>query len=577
MGSQAADDGHKADEGPVLVTLTSGFWLEETEVTQGQWFQLMGSKPWKGKLKIQEGNDYPATHISYRGAIEYCWKLTRQERNLGRLPDGWTYSLPSEAQWEYACRAGTTTTFASGDDESQLGAYAWYGEGLSGFPHQVGKKKSNAWGFSDMHGNLWEWCNDWYGLNLTGGTDPKGALSGDRRVVRGGSWGGSVQLCRSADRMSFSSHIRSWNLGFRVAAVVATAEDAKQEKLKASQMAAQLVSPFNKEQARLAQQKLAKSRGIGVTTKNSIGVEMVLIPPGQYLMGNDETTKELMEAFPNEGKEWFENTVQHPVSITQPFLLGKYEVTIRQFRQFVQATGYVTEAEKDEIGGGGYDSDQKATARGRRFNWRNTEFEPAATDDHPVVNVSWNDAVAFCNWLSRKEGKTEFYRFGGTNVTVSNSTGYRLPTEAQWEYACRAGTTNRYSNWFDPEDLVRIGNTWDSSISNKFTNVAGALKSKDRFVFTAPVGRFVANNFGVFDMIGNVAEWCEDQHAQNPEYDLSVVEDPLGVSILDDAGRTIRGGGWNSFAVRCRAAFQISADPGVRAVSLGFRISAALE
>ena len=175
---------------------------------------------------------------------------------------------------------------------------------------------------------------------------------------------------------------------------------------------------------------------------NSIGMKLVLIPAGEFMMGGQESAEELVKAFAayNRKPEFFKDEYpRHRVRITKPFYLGKYEVTVGDFRRFVDDSGYKTQAETDGEGGWGYNP-QTGQCEGRKpqFNWRNPGFPQ--TDNHPVLNVTWNDAVAFCQWLSRKEGKT-----------------YRLPTEAEWEYACRAETTTRYHNGDDPARLLDGG------------------------------------------------------------------------------------------------------------------------
>ena len=277
-----------------------------------------------------------------------------------------------------------------------------------------------------------------------------------------------------------------------------------------------LLAPFDRAAAQSAQEGWAKSRGINVVTKNSIGSEMVLIPPGEFLMGNEDSVEELLKLFPYAKKELVENAKQHKVQITKPFSLGKHEVTIGKFRQFVNATGYVTEAEKDDKG---------------------EYWFVSVTDDHPVVNVSWNDVVAFCNWLSRKEGKPEYYRIQRTDVRVVGGTGYRLPTEAKWEYACRAGTTTRYYNGSDPEGLAEIGNTRDSQAKPRFPTDLNFLNGSDGYAFTSPAGRYSPNNFGLYDMIGNASEWCGDWYRQ---YDTNVVNDPVGASSGSAPGESGR-------------------------------------
>lgn len=221
------------DETVVSVTLTKGFWLGETEVTQGQWVALMESTPWRGRDHVKEGPEFAATNITHGelqdgtitpdSACAFCQKLTEHERKAQRLPPGWRYALPTEAQWEYACRAGTKTKFSFGDDENLMSQYAWYYQNtlLIGdrFAHQVGLKLPNAWGLHDMHGNVSEWCADWYQQKLPGGSDPVVLLAGSYRVRRGGSWKEYTSNCGSSNRVRFSPVIRYSTLGFRVAAV----------------------------------------------------------------------------------------------------------------------------------------------------------------------------------------------------------------------------------------------------------------------------------------------------------------------------------------------------------------------
>jgi len=226
MGSPKDETGRNSDENQVQVTLAKGFWLGQHEVTQAEWQRVMQTTPWSGKAYVKEGDDYPATYVSWNEAMKFCEKLTEQERSAGRLPSGWQYTLPTEAQWEYACRAGTRTRFSFGNDDSDLSDYAWwcgiFGEGNAKseqYAHTVGQKKLNPWGLSDMHGNVWEWCRDWYGEELAGGTDPLGPSRGSVRVFRGGSWFYPARDCRSALRSWLAPGNRLSCLGFRLAAV----------------------------------------------------------------------------------------------------------------------------------------------------------------------------------------------------------------------------------------------------------------------------------------------------------------------------------------------------------------------
>ena len=158
--------------------------------------------PWKGglveELLVKEGDDYPAANVNWHDAVEFCRKLSEKA--------GLEYRLPTEAEWEYACRAGTTTAYSLGDDASELGEYAWYSENPRDvgqeYAHIVGQKKPNPWGLYDMHGNVWEWCSDWHGDYPSGSvTDPAGPSSGSSRVGRGGSWLYEAGYCRSAHRL----------------------------------------------------------------------------------------------------------------------------------------------------------------------------------------------------------------------------------------------------------------------------------------------------------------------------------------------------------------------------------------
>jgi formylglycine-generating enzyme required for sulfatase activity len=222
MGSPTSEIGRLDNESPVEVTLSQGFWLAETEVTQGQWERLMGTTFWKGTPNVKDGADYAVSYITYDFALNFVDQLTNQERKAGQLPQGWRYALPTEAQWEYACRAGTTTRYGFGDNETELAEYAWYGiptDFGESYAHEVGKKKANAWGLKDMHGNLWEWCADWYSDKPGGGVDPAGPAEGSERARKGGGWGAKATNCRSASRNSLPPDTLYNTQGFRVAII----------------------------------------------------------------------------------------------------------------------------------------------------------------------------------------------------------------------------------------------------------------------------------------------------------------------------------------------------------------------
>ena len=223
MGSPETEEDREVEENQVDVTLTRGFWLGKYVVTQDEWEKVIGTKPWNDQDYVKDGPNYPATYVSWIDAVAYVQKLTEQDQQAGRLPKGWKYRLPTEAQWEYACRAGTTTAYSFGNDAGQLVDYAWYDQNAwnveKRFAHAVGEKRVNGWGQHDMHGNVLEWCQDLYTHKLVGGIDPKGSQSGTDRVDRGGSWSGIGQYCRSADRGGSYPSLRSSYQGFRVALV----------------------------------------------------------------------------------------------------------------------------------------------------------------------------------------------------------------------------------------------------------------------------------------------------------------------------------------------------------------------
>ncbi|MSR60171.1 MAG: hypothetical protein EXS05_21450 [Planctomycetaceae bacterium] len=202
--NRLADLQNVEDGRPVKVLVSRGFWLGRYEITQGEWKQMMGTEPWKVQPTIPEQPDVAATHIVWNDAMEFCRRLTADERQAGRLSTEWEYTLPTEAQWERACRAGTETQFSFGDDVAELDEYAWSQTNSGGRPHPVGQKKPNPWGLYDMHGNVREWCRDVFVERLPGGRDPEVQAGGENRVCRGGNYYLPPASCRSASRDSYA-------------------------------------------------------------------------------------------------------------------------------------------------------------------------------------------------------------------------------------------------------------------------------------------------------------------------------------------------------------------------------------
>lgn len=222
MGSPTNEVDRSDWEGPqTVVTISRGFWMGKYEVTQGDYLALMGSNP--SYFTTNNGFPYdlnrPVDQVSWFEATNYSAMLTEQERAAGRIATTSGYRLPTEAEWEYACRGWTSTRFSYGDDPgyTSLTNYAWYYDNSGGETHPVGQKLANSWGLYDMHGNVWEWCQDWYG-DYAGriAVDPQGPPTGSLRVNRGGAWYNFAGYCRSADRDRTDPADRFTSLGFRV-------------------------------------------------------------------------------------------------------------------------------------------------------------------------------------------------------------------------------------------------------------------------------------------------------------------------------------------------------------------------
>ena len=262
----------------------------------------------------------------------------------------------------------------------------------------------------------------------------------------------------------------------------------------------------------------------------------VEIKPGAFLMGSPPT-----ERMRNDDE------TRHRVVFTKPYFIATREVMRGQFAEFVASTGYVTDAESD---GFGFYFTGKEIDRLPDASWRKTGFDQ--TDEHPVVNVSWNDAAAFALWLGSRDGKR-----------------YRLPTEAEWEFACRAGTQTVYP-WGDDFDEGRpYGNVADRALKKEFPQQE-MFSFDDTFAFTSPVGRF-QSIAGLFDMSGNVAEWCADWYAP---FAAAEVKDPTGPVEVPPAQeyRVFRGGAWYYGPFECRVAHRRCDAPSYRSLSVGFRL-----
>jgi formylglycine-generating enzyme required for sulfatase activity len=218
MGSPESEEGHQRNnETQHEVTISKDYYLGVYEVTQAQYEKVMGKNPslFQGAIVGNENADLPVDNVSWDDVVEFCKKLSDlpEEKKAGRM-----YRLPTEAEWEYACRAGSKTAYSFDDEEGLLPEYGWFSRNSSRRTHTVGLLEPNAWGLHDMHGNVWEWCSDWYEEYPKGAvSDPTGPKEGSDRVIRGGSWDYEAAHCRSANRNGRDPSFRFDYYGFRVA------------------------------------------------------------------------------------------------------------------------------------------------------------------------------------------------------------------------------------------------------------------------------------------------------------------------------------------------------------------------
>jgi formylglycine-generating enzyme required for sulfatase activity len=558
MGSPTNENGREGDETQHQVTLSHGFYLGKHEVTQAQYQTIMTGNPEGLNAKPSNwpnNNNRPVEKVSWNDAQIFLTRLNEMEQTAGRLPTGWKYVLPTEAQWEYACRAGTTTAYSWGNDINSTRAnYNWDGGGTSGNDFKqtrdVGQYAANPWGFFDMQGNVWEWVSDWKANYLIGAqTDPEGPASGSLRVNRGGSWSSAGTYLRSAKRHIHTPSSRFYGLGFRVgfqpvqpdtanpelelfggASVTreagqawaepgAAGHDVRDGNITSSVTVTGTVD-MNTTGTYILTYSVADAAGNTATANRTVTVvgnrsvdlnatvamDMLWVPSGTFTMGSPTT----------ETGRQSDREDEHNVSLTKGFYLGKYEVTQAQYMAVI----------------GTNPSEFNATGNGNR----------------PVEKVNWTEAVAFCTQLTTQEQAAGRLPAGWA---------YVLPTESQWEYACRAGTTTAYS--------------WGTTIasSNANYNWDGGANDGNDFKQTRDVGQYAANPWGFFDMHGNVWEWTADRY--QAAY-------PTGNPVVDPTGpasgsyRVTRGGSWDYEGALLRSAKRSNATPGTRYNLLGFRV-----
>ena len=556
MGSPLSESGRGSDEGPQhRVTITQGFYLGKYEITQWQWYIVMGTFPWYDRSNVREIGTHPAVYMSWNDMQEFIRRLNVAEGSE-------VYRLPTEAEWEYACRAGTMTQWSFGDDESRIGQYGWYLDNACDvgecYAHAVGTRLPNPWGLHDMYGNVLEWCQDLYSKDYYSeslSAAPTGPSTGRYRVLRGGGFVSNAQNVRSAARYAapsitnphFGARLlrqeagnhapvsdtgpdHTANIGDTVTLDGSGSRDPDGDALTyrwtqtggpavtlsgttTVRVAFTLVGPGIYVFSLIVNDGMADSAADEVTVTvepaasshreaatftlpgNAL-MEMVWIEPGTFTMGSPLSESD---------RQWTEGP-QHRVTITQGFWLGKYEITQEQWRSVMGTSPW----------------------SGERYVQVNV--------NHPAVYISWNDMQEFIRRLNVAEG----------------SEVYRLPTEAEWEYACRAGTTTRY--WFG-DDKSRLGDyAWYRD------NDAGERYARE-------VGTKLRNSRGVYDMHGNVHEWCQDRWGS---YLSSSQVDPTGPAT--GSSHVNRGGSFRSRAQDVRSASRSVASPGLRNHSIGARL-----
>ena len=484
MGSPESEKGRKDDEEMHEVTLTSGFYLGKYEVTNAQYEAVMADNTQgiETSLRQAKGPDFPAEWVRWSHLQSFIEILNDKEKSSGRLKDGWAFTLPSEAEWEYACRAGTNTAYYWGD--LILADYANWGSDQA---KPVGQYPANPWGLHDMHGNVAEITNDPYAKYPLGPvTDPTiGVWNwGHTRVYRGGSYKqyysqGKWFKVRSAARSKQDIPINSIP-GFRLA-------------LKDN------LHHANDDHDERGSTELSPSTNNRIIELNStINLEMIWVEPGEFTMGNPEG-------------EALEDETPHKVNLTKGFYLGKHEVTQQQYEAVVMQ------------GSNGVDS---------------TPSYYSGNPNRPVESISWDDIQIFLTLVNQN-----------ASLTLERGWSFVLPTEAEWEYACRAGTTTRYSG--------------GDFITYKDANY------KDNYGPTRNVGEFSPNQWGFFDMHGNVWEWCADWYG---DYPSNSAIDPTGARALGSL-RVIRGGAWTSYSSSLKSTRRDKIEPSSRYRDTGFRLA----
>ena len=546
MGSPNTELGRDAREKQHDVTLTKDFYAGVFEVTQRQWNLVMGT--WPSYFKNTSYRyTRPVEQVSYNdirgtdtGSEWPAYNDVDASSFLGRLRQktALVFDLPTEAQWEYACRAGTTSALYSGKEltgtvtcpnVAELGRYKGNRGtnnssscNLSGGTNAVGSYLPNGWGLYDMYGNVSEWCLDWHqeDLGSSGQTDPPGADSGRARIQRGGSWAHDANYCRSAKRYWAGPEELHGSRGFRITMQPQPEDTYLVIDLSAGTYAANYPITYR------------ATAPVGGWPEEYKTMKLVLrkIPAGTFTMGSP--TSEL-------GREASRET-RHRVTLSKDFYMGVFEVTQKQWNLVVGAwPSYFT----NEL----Y-RNSRPVERVKYSEIRGNNDGTGWPDSNAV------DADSFMGLLRTKTGLD-----------------FDLPTEAQWEYACRAGTTtalNSGKNLTDEYDCPNMAEV------GRYSNIGGAAsppQDVDTSQGTNTVGSYKSNRWGLYDMHGNVEEWCLDWWNSESDYSTQAVTDPKG--LASGTSRALRGGCQNDAAMGCRSAKRGGYQPGWTHIGAGFRLA----